>query len=50
MKEVAGSDVMEKIFTRDSHHQNITVIFVVQNHFANNQNIIRNCAYKVVFR
>lgn len=50
MTETASSSIMEKIFTRDSHHQNITVLFVAQNYFKNNQNIIRNCTYRVVFR
>lgn len=50
MKEVSGSQTMEKIFTRDSHHENITVILVAQNHFASNQSIIRNCTYKVIFK
>lgn len=50
MTEAASSNIMETLFTRDSHHENITVIFVVQNYFKNNQNMIRNCTYRVVFR
>jgi len=33
LKESSGSDLMEDLFTRDSHHKNISVIYISQNLF-----------------
>jgi len=37
------------MFVRDSHHENVTIVYTVQNFFGNNQTIIRNSPYKVLF-
>jgi len=50
MKEAASSNVMTALFTRHSHHENITVMLLVQNYFFKNTQIASNCAYKVIFR
>jgi hypothetical protein len=38
------------MFVRDSHHENVTIVITLQNYFGNNQNIMRNAQYRVLFR
>jgi hypothetical protein len=44
----AKSDYLEMLFTRGSHHYNISVVFVTQNIFSKDSKTARNNAHYVV--
>jgi len=52
MEEVLNSLSMVHLVSNDSHNFNISVVFVVQNYFAQSRygkTLIRNCHYKIFF-
>lgn len=53
MDEASGSIAISHLFTKKSHHQSITAIFLTQNCFHKNkykQDISLNCSYLVLFK
>jgi len=53
MSEIVKDEDTEKLFTRGSHHKNITVLYLSQNAFCQGKcarTISLNCAYVVLFR
>ena len=51
--EVSNSKAAEKLFTRDSHHRNLSVVYINQNIFyygKNSRTIALNTHYTVLFR
>jgi len=52
MEEILNSSLMVQLASNDVHNFNISVIFVLQNYFAQSRygkTLIRNCHYKVFF-
>jgi len=53
MTEMKNSDDLEKLFTKGSHHKNLTVIYLVQNLFEKGKatvSVSRNAHYIVLFK
>lgn len=53
MMDVVKNGEMELLFTRGSHHKNLTIIYINQNMFCqgkNARNITLNCHYLVLFQ
>jgi hypothetical protein len=53
MEEIKNDEKMANIFTRESHHKNISVIYIVQNLFNQGKymrNISLNCHYIVIMK
>ena len=53
LEEATKSDVVERLFTKGSHHKNMTVIYLTQNLFRqgkNARNITLNAHYLVLFK
>jgi hypothetical protein len=53
MQEVINSTEAQSLFVRDSHHKNITVIYITQNIFCKgkfSRTIALNCHYYILFR
>lgn len=53
MTESSNSSVISDLFTKGSHHRNVSVIFMVQNFFTKGKemrNISLNCHYLVLFK
>ena len=51
--EVANSKAVEQLFTRDSHHRNLSVVYINQNLFyqgKNSRTIALNTHYTILFR
>jgi adenosyl cobinamide kinase/adenosyl cobinamide phosphate guanylyltransferase len=51
MNVVFNHPMMEEVFSQNSHHQNLSIIFTTQNYFASSKNrtIIRQTNYKIIF-
>lgn len=47
MKEISNSPELEKVFTRDSHHENVTLMFTVSN--ARSSASLKKCWTKFAF-
>ncbi len=53
MADIVKNEEMQHLFTRDSHHKNLTVLFLTQNAFCQGRcarTISLNCAYLVLFK
>jgi hypothetical protein len=52
MQELSASPEVAGMFTRDSHHEDLTIIVVTQNYFGPGARIIinRNATYTVTFK
>ena len=51
MEEVSGNKAMNNMFTKYSHHRNISVFFLVQDLFKkNNQTLTLNAQYMFLFK
>ena len=53
MAESGNSGAVAKLFTRGSHHKNLSVIYIVQNLFhkgRENRDISLNCHYLIIFK
>ena len=53
MMEVVKNEEIELLFTRGSHHKNLTIIFINQNMFCQGKNartIALNCHYLILFQ
>lgn len=53
MHEVGGSNKVAKLFTKKSHHENLTVLLLIQNLFHQNKNmrdLMLNSKYLVLFK
>ena len=53
MQDVVKSPEMERLFTRESHHRNISVIYITQNLFCqgkHSRDIALNCHYIILLR
>ena len=52
MKPILASNFMERVFSQDSHHQSVSVIFTGQNYFeapGKSKTSVRQCNYNVLF-
>jgi len=51
MDQIFGNQAMEDVFSQNSHHYNISIIFTTQNYFSTSRNltIVRQTNYKIIF-